>query len=323
MSRIYVLHENDAWVVPLREALEHYHLPYEEWFLDEGIVDTSEAPPHGVFYNRMSASSHTRGHRYGPELTACVLTWLERYQRRVVNGMRALDLEISKLRQYSAFAAHGVLTPKTVAAVGRQKVLEAADAFGYPLILKPNRGGKGLGVQLFRSREELESHINSDGFDAGIDGVVLVQQFLDGAEPVIIRNEFVGGKFHYAVRVETGGGFELCPADACVIGDLACPVGEAEAPQSTAGPRFEILQGFTHPNHAKMEAVLAANDIGVGACEMIVDKAGVAWTYDLNTNTNYNSGAEEEAGLAGTDAAGMMGIAKYLGDELAKGRAQQ
>ena len=44
----------------------------------------------------MSASSHTRGHRYAAELTAAVLAWLKRHDRRVVDGSRALDLEISK-----------------------------------------------------------------------------------------------------------------------------------------------------------------------------------------------------------------------------------
>src|ERR1700737_3041968 len=90
MPKIFVLHENDAWVEPLREAFAQRKLPYEEWFLSEGRVDLAEVPPEGVFYNRMSASSHTRGHRYAPELTASVLSWLEMYGRRVVNDGRAL-----------------------------------------------------------------------------------------------------------------------------------------------------------------------------------------------------------------------------------------
>jgi hypothetical protein len=310
MKRIYVLHENDAWVVPLREALEDFELPYQEWFLDQGVIDLSQPPPDGVFYNRMSASSHTRGHRYGPELTTCVLAWLGRYGRRVVNGLQAIDIELSKVRQYAAFETHGVLTPRTFVAVGSAEVLEAAGEFGFPLILKPNRGGKGLGVRLFRTMEELSGYVESEEFDPGIDGVVLVQQFLEGAEPIIIRNEFIGGRFHYAVRVETEGGFELCPADACEIGDLACPVG-GEA------PRFEILDDFSHPSHARYEAVLAAHNIEIAACEMIVDRDGVAWTYDLNTNTNYNSAAEAAAGIAGTDKAGMRALALFLGKELA------
>ncbi len=77
MPKIYVIHENEAWVEPLRAAFDEQGLACEEWFLDEGLLDLTAAPPEGVFYNRMSASSHTRGHRYGPELTAGVLAWLK------------------------------------------------------------------------------------------------------------------------------------------------------------------------------------------------------------------------------------------------------
>ena len=68
MSKIYVIHENSAWVEPLQAAFRELELPYEEWFLDEGKLDLSAPPPEGVFYNRMSASSHTRDHRFAPEV---------------------------------------------------------------------------------------------------------------------------------------------------------------------------------------------------------------------------------------------------------------
>lgn len=67
MGKIYVIHENDAWVEPLRAAFAELRLPFEEWFLSDGLLDLAAAPPAGVFYNRMSASSHTRGHRYAAE----------------------------------------------------------------------------------------------------------------------------------------------------------------------------------------------------------------------------------------------------------------
>src|SRR6201996_2505126 len=96
MTRVHILHENSAWLPPLAEALDRRRLPWTEWFLDAGAFDLSAAPPEGVFYNRMSASSHTRDHRFAAELTAGVLAWLARWDRRVVNGSGALDLEISK-----------------------------------------------------------------------------------------------------------------------------------------------------------------------------------------------------------------------------------
>jgi exosortase/archaeosortase family protein len=86
MAKIYVLHENEAWVITLRDAFAARSLPFEEWHLAEGHFDLDEPPPQAVFYNRMSASSHTRDHRFAPEYTASILAWLEGSGRRVVNG---------------------------------------------------------------------------------------------------------------------------------------------------------------------------------------------------------------------------------------------
>src|SRR4029434_2839786 len=88
--RIYVIHENDAWVEPLRQEFAVRQVPFTEWFLDRGILDLRAPPPPGVFYNRVSAASHTRDHRYAPEYAAAVLAWLNRHGRIVVNGERAL-----------------------------------------------------------------------------------------------------------------------------------------------------------------------------------------------------------------------------------------
>src|SRR5512138_3117870 len=139
MSRIYVIHENDAWVEPLRVAFAELRLPFAEWFIADGKLDLGRAPPQGVFYNRMSASSHTRGHRYAAELTGGVLAWLESHGRRVINNGRALQLEISKIAQYAALAKFGIRTPRTVAAVGRDNIIAAARVIGAPFITKHNR----------------------------------------------------------------------------------------------------------------------------------------------------------------------------------------
>ena len=71
-NKIYIIHENDDWVEPLRKELKNISAPFEEWHLGKRNIDHLDKPPQGVFYNRMSASSHTRGHRYAPEHTAVV-----------------------------------------------------------------------------------------------------------------------------------------------------------------------------------------------------------------------------------------------------------
>jgi hypothetical protein len=307
MAKIYVLHENAEWVVPLEAAFREQGLAYELWFLDEGSVDLDAPPPEGVFYNRMSASSHTRGHRFAPELTHVVLNWLERSGRRVVNPSRALYLEISKVAQYAALERAGIRVPRTIAAVGRDKVLDAAGRFGEDaFILKPNRGGKGLGVQLFQSIDALAAFLDTPGEAAPIDGVWLVQEYVRPKVPFITRCEFIGGRFLYAVEVDASQGFELCPADVCAVDDAFCPIGEAPA------PRFRILDGFDHPILERYARFLAENDIEVAGIEFIRRADGAIVTYDVNTNTNYNAQAEAIARRYG-----MRELARFLGRELA------
>jgi len=308
--RVYVIHENDAWVEPLRTAFEARKIPFAEWFLDEGILDLRKEPPPGVFYNRMSASSHTRDHRYAPELTAAVLAWLRRHGRRTVNGERAIALEVSKVAQYEALAKFGIETPETIAVVGKQNIADAARRLGYPVILKHNRAGKGLGVQLLLSAQALEEHLASDAFQPSIDGITLVQRYIKAPQPFITRVEFVGGKFLYAVRVDTSQGFELCPADACQID---APALAEVCPAVAPSDKFQIVRDFDHPLIARWQAFLAANDIGIAGIEFIVDENGRPYTYDVNTNTNYNPDAEAKDGRAGTDESGMGAIASHLG----------
>lgn len=309
MSKIYIIHENSEWTVHLTKRLEELHLPYEEWYLNEGLVDLSEQPPEGIFYSRMSASSHTRDHRYAPELADNVFAWLEQHDRKVFNGSSALRLELSKVKQYTALTKAGIKTPKTIAAVGKEQIIQAAEKLGAgSFITKHNRAGKGLGVQLFHSVAALKQYVNGPTFDEPVDGITLIQEYIKSPEQSITRCEFIGGQFFYAVQVDTSRGFELCPADACNIGDLFCPVGE----QVEEKPKFKIIEDFNEPIIAQYEAFLKANNITVAGIEFIKNGDGDIYTYDINTNTNYNSEAEKVAGKFG-----MLQLASFLGAELA------
>ena len=302
MSQIYIIHENNAWTAPLTKQLEALGLPYQTWVLDRGQIDINHPPPNGVFYNRMSASSHTRGHRYAAEYTGAVLAWLENHDRRILNPGRALHLEISKVAQYTALNAHGIRTPATIAAIGQDEIIEAAGTFTGPFVTKHNRGGKGLGVRLFHSVDALREYVSGPDFEPSVDGITLLQEYIEAPHPYITRVEFVGGRFLYAVRVDTSEGFELCPADVCNVNDASVDVAQ---------PRFAIIENFRHPIINRYERFLQANDIHIAGIEFIVGKNGELFTYDINTNTNYNSDAEKVAGVSG-----MRAIARYLGEEL-------
>jgi hypothetical protein len=300
--KIHVLHENEAWTAPLFEELRVRKLPFENWHLDVGGIDQRSMPPEGVFYNRMSASSHTRDHRFAPELTKQVLAWLESYGRRVINGSCAIRLEVDKLAQYATLESHGIRTPRTIGGVGREHVIQAArDLQQTPFILKPNRGGAGAGVQLIEGIDQLAMVLDDPGTEQPLDGIWLVQEYVQSTDPFITRCEFIGGNFYYAVRVNTSLGFELCPADACDLPD--------------GRERFEIIEDFSETILSQYGDCLAANGVEVAAIEFIRDAEGEIYTYDINTNTNYNSRAEFKL-----EVSGMRKVAEFLGHELAKAR---
>lgn len=323
--KVYVIHENPEWLPPLREAFERLGTPYEEWLLDQHVVDLSEAPPEGVFFSRMSASNYTRGHAHSNHSTDIVLRWLEAHGRRVINGSSVLRLEFSKAAQQIALDRAGFTTPRTVVAIGRARIIEAAERSGLStFILKPNQGGKGLGVQYFDSATALRAAIPA--LPEAPDDVWLVQERIATTDEFITRAEFVGARFIYAVQVYSGGSFELCPADVCEVdftdfcpaeanADAAAPAPVATPVAPPAGPRFEIAPEVDRPLMTRIERFLTDNGIEVAGVEFIRRPDGTPVIYDVNTNTNYNSGAEKAAGIA---RGGMAEIARFLTGELAR-----
>ena len=310
-NKIYIIHENDEWIEPLRKELQNINAPFEEWHLGKRNVDHLDKPPPGVFYNRMSASSHTRGHRYAPEYTAVVLNWLEKNKRRVINNSRALSLEISKSLQYKELESFGIKTPKTIYCNNKESIIKSANVFTKPFITKHNRAGKGLGVKLFNNKKELDSHVSSKDFEPSIDGITLLQEYIDAQPKIITRIEFVNSKFMYAVEVDASEGFELCPA--CLEEPQGVPETQFFGEHCpTIGNKFRIAKNFkVNEIIKKYEKFIKANGIEIAGIEYIQDKDGIIYTYDVNTNTNYNSQAEKNSKIKG-----MKSIAEFLKKEL-------
>jgi hypothetical protein len=305
MATIHVLHENDEWYAPLATALDSAKLPHASWHMGEGCLDIGQPPPTGVFFNRMSASAHTRGHVHAPDYTAAVLAWLERHRRRVINGSTALRLEMSKAAQYQLLESFGFTTPRTLVVHGLHKALEAARLFSGPFITKHNRSGKGLGVCLFQRAEALEQHLTSEEFTGPVDGLLLLQEYIQSPDSFITRLEFVGGRFLYALRVDTSEGFELCPADSCAMQEQCALVSTA---------KFTIVDEV-QPDVPRYEAMLKAAGVEVAGIEYIRDRQGRVYTYDINVNTNYNTEAEQKAGKYA-----FAVLCDFLAGELAKVR---
>jgi hypothetical protein len=306
--KVYVIHENPEWFAPIGAALAAAGVPHEEWLLGEAVIDLDDPPPAGVFWSRMSASSHTRGHPFAKDQTRGVLAWLEAHGRRVVNGRRALELEVSKVDQLVALRAAGFDVPRTIAVAGTAELAAAARKLPAPFVSKHNQGGKGLGVRLLSSHDEFDAYLAGEDYEPPVDGITLLQEYLVPAQPRITRAEVVGGEFVYAIAADTArGGFQLCPADACAVD--AAP-GDPSL--------FSLRDGLDPYVTGRYAAFAAGHGIEIAGFEFIETADGRLVTYDINTTTNYNAAIEAAAARPALPA-----VASYLGrllDAAAAGR---
>ena len=297
---IYALHENPEWFPPFADAFQAAGLDYEEWLLIAGSLDFQSEPPEGVFWNRLSGSSHTRDHVHSKDYTRAVLDWLQAHGRRVVNGRWVVEMEVSKVRQLTALKAFGIEVPRTVAVIGKDDLVSSAENFPTPFITKHNQGGKGLGVRRFDDMDAFEAYITSDEFEEPVDGITLLQEYVQPRDGFITRVETVGYEYVYAITADAArGGFQLCPADACEIDEHGRP--------KEAASLFALREGFQHPIIDACLGFARTHHLEIAGFEFIEAADGRIVTYDVNTNTNYNPDVEAVA-----PKSGPAEIAKYL-----------
>ena len=289
---IYALHENPDWFPPFAAAFVAEGVDYQEWLLVDGSIDLDGEPPEGIYWNRLSASSHTRNHPYAKDYTRALLDWLEANGRRVVNGRSVVETEVSKVRQLSLLKAFGIEVPRTIAVIGKNDLIDAAQGIATPFITKHNQGGKGLGVRRFDDHASFADYVHSPELEEPVDGITLLQEYVRPRDGFITRVETVGYEYLYSISADAArGGFQLCPADACELDASGRPV---EAPSL-----FALREEFWHPIIERYLAFARRYQIEIAGFEFIETDDGRIVTYDVNTNTNYNPDVEAVAPKSG------------------------
>jgi glutathione synthase/RimK-type ligase-like ATP-grasp enzyme len=296
---VAVYYEHPRWFDRLFAELDRRGVPYSKTHIDDHVFDpASGALPADVVFNRMSPSAYHRGHGPAIAYTHSWLGHLERHGQRVINGQRAFTHEISKALQLSVLSAIGLPGPKTRVIHRPEDAPAATEGLRFPIVIKPNVGGSGVGVKRFDSKRDLERAVAEGHVDLGHDNVGLVQEFIPARGGHIVRVETVGGKYLYGIQVHLSGDtFDLCPADICQTGtgvalDNACVV---EAPKA----RLRV-DGYDTPPHIRsaVEKIVQAMGIDVGGVEYIVDdRDGQLYFYDVNALSNFVADAPRVIGF--------------------------
>jgi hypothetical protein len=294
-----IYYEHPDWFRPLFKELDARGINYVKLDASYHSYDPAAAnTDFSLFFNRMSASAHLRGNSSGIFFTRSYLAHLEAAGVRVINGSRAFELEISKVRQLQLVRSLGLSFPKTRVVNCTDEILAAAPQIGFPLLVKPNIGGRGAGIVRFDSIEPLKAAINEGELQLGIDHIALVQELVPPRNGHITRVETLGGKFLYAIDIfTTGENFNLCPAEICQVENVGSFL--EDLPSDAHKVRLKVRRSI--PPRSIIDAVekiVSAACIDVGGVEYITDdRDGSAVFYDINALSNFVADAPRVIGF--------------------------
>jgi hypothetical protein len=287
---IAIVDEHPEWSARLIAELESRRLPFEKVDHSNHAYDPRDRRRrYSVVVNRSSPSSHRRGHGSVLFYAEPLLNHFEALGIPVINPVAAYRFEKSKALQADLFERLGVRYPRTVVFNHPDQALKAIDGFRFPVVVKPNVGGSGAGIERFEAPAALESRLPD--LPLGPDGTALLQEYLETADGAIVRIEVLDGRFLYAIRiVRSATSFNLCPADACAVpaptsaGLAACPVDAGGLEVTRHEPPAEAV--------AQAIALTRAASIDVGGVEYLVNREdGRIYFYDVNATSNFVANA--------------------------------
>lgn len=303
-----IVYEHPQWFAPLFAELDRRSAPHDQIDLSTHRFDPAVSVPWTIALNRLSPSAYLRGHGqtivYGREF----LRFLEWRGVDVVNDAAAFSLETSKVSQLLLLEALRLQAPRSRVINDPTEALAAAEGLDFPVIVKPNIGGSGAGIQRFDTLEQLAETAAAGAVDLGIDRTALVQEFLPARGGHIVRVEVLAGQFLYAIKVypDFAAGFNLCPADICQPEDAQTPnranLTSVEADLCPIDlPKVALkVEGFTPPEGVIRNVLAITHRAGIdlGGVEYLVnDRDGEIYFYDVNVLSNFVSDAPSVVGF--------------------------
>jgi hypothetical protein len=288
---IGIYYEQQHWFKPLFAELDRRGTPYVKIDAAEHAYAIEEHPEKrfSLVLNRMSPSAWNREHGDCIFYTLGYLDHLEQRGVRVINGQKAFRTELSKASQLSLLDSLNLPYPKARVIHRASQAVAATEGLRWPVVVKPNIGGSGVGVKRFDTPDELRRAAGRKELAFGLDSTALVQEFIPARDAHIVRVEVLNGEFLYAIKVHiTGETFDLCPADICRTTDgvdlarAACPIDAPKSGISVEGyhPPAEVI--------ADVERIMSRCGIELGGIEyMTDDRDGQRLYYDINALSNF------------------------------------
>lgn len=286
MADLAILYEHPEWQKPLFAELDRRGVSYQPIDLKRAAFDPDAIPAAQLYFNQASPSAYVRGNTRAVPLALSLMRSLEAQGARVLNGSRAFALELSKSVQAAVLGRLGLGHPRSLAFNDPEAALDQWRG-GWPALVKPEQGGSGARMFLLNEPEELRRLLR-DRADLWLpDNLLLLQEYFP-VDPSrgIVRMEFVGRRYLYAMRVVSHGAFNLCPSEVCNPADGSG--GHCEIPEAAPVKPVEFHAFPEVPSEAieQGERIMEAGGLDVGGIEYLEAADGRRIFYDINANSN-------------------------------------
>lgn len=294
---ITILFEHPEWHEPLFSALRSSGIGFDTIDLKKAAYDHSALPENGIYYNMVSPSAYLRGNQRAIPFALSLCHSLELLKRHVINGSGSMRYEFSKSAQIALLQSLNVDHPKSFVFNDLDTIKGIEHKLKWPMILKPEQGGSGAKMYIVQNFDELENLFASQPNIWFPDNLFLLQEKLDYDPGFgIVRLEFVGQKFLYAMRVKTFGGFNLCPSVVCNPEDGSD--GNCEVPeQKGKKPEFFAYQDVPELAIQQGISIMKAAGHQIGSVEYVNTSDGRRVFYDINSNSNLRQSVAEQFGI--------------------------
>ncbi|MBX9797092.1 alpha-L-glutamate ligase [Sphingomonas sp.] len=273
MHDLAIFYEHPAWFTPLFAVLDARGVDYVRIGIEGHRFDPAGSPPPArVVLSRLAMSSFLRSPDHAIYYSHALFAHWKAQGARIINGADALAVDSNKARQLALMSGLGLAVPETRVVHRPADIVAAAAELRFPLVVKANVGGSGAGIMRYESPEELAAAVAERFLPTSIDGVLLVQEYVPAEGGRITRIETLEGRYLYAIDV-AGGGFDLCPADACQVDGKPIEMVAAH-------PAPELIDAA--------ERIARAAGLDVGGIEVMIDhRDGTPRFYDINALSNF------------------------------------
>jgi len=148
------------------------------------------------------------------------LTLLNSAGIRTVNSSRVAQICGDKILTSTALAAAGLPIPKTVIAFTREAALNAIEAMGYPVVIKPMVGSWGRLLAKINDRDAAEAVLeHKETLGSYQHGIFYIQEYVRKPErdirAIVIGDETIGAIYrtadHWITNTARTGQAHACP----------------------------------------------------------------------------------------------------------------